>query len=167
VKIQLDETKIEEDNLKRDTLLFDLIKRRYDAEWDRIAGLDSKANNFIGFVSVVTGLLLGSSTFTFSKLLSYPSLTVLYFFGTGLLLVSIGFALSAIKIRRWHAVPETTTTKLKIDELKMLVYKYPQYHNNDPDEILRWAVYGVINGDNKFLDDKLEQLRTIDSLAKY
>jgi hypothetical protein len=82
-------------------------------------------------------------------------------------LVSIGFALSAIKIRRWHAVPETTTTKLKIDELKMLVYKYPQYHNNDPDEILRWAVYGVINGDNKFLDDKLEQLRTIDSLAKY
>ncbi len=100
-------TKIEEDNLKRDTLLFDLIKRRYDAEWDKIAGLDSKANNFI--VSVVTGLLLGSSTFTFSKLLSYPSLTVLYFLGTGLLLVSIGFALSAIKIRRWHTVLNVET----------------------------------------------------------
>ncbi|MGA9153159.1 MAG: hypothetical protein WBZ36_21485 [Candidatus Nitrosopolaris sp.] len=106
----MDGTKIEEDNLKRDTLLFDLIKRRYDAEWDRIAGLDSKANNFIGFISVVTGLLLGSSTFTFSKLsCTYPSLTVLYFLGTGLLLVSIGFALSAIKIRRWHAVPNVET----------------------------------------------------------
>ena len=55
-------------------------------------------------------------------------------------------------------------TRLK--ELKRLVYKYPQYCPN-PDEIIRWAVYGVINGDDKFLDEKLEQLRTIDSLAKY
>jgi len=119
-RIQLDGTKIEEDNLKRDTLLFDVIKRRYDAEWDKIAGLDSKANNFIGFISVVTGLLLGSSTFTYSKLLSYPSLTVLYFFGTGLLLVSIGFALSAIKIRRWHAVPNVETLLNKYTSMPLL-----------------------------------------------
>ena len=98
-RIQLDGTKIEEDNLKRDTLLFDVIKRRYDAEWDKIAGLDSKANNFIGFISVVTGL---------------------YFFGTGLLLVSIGFALSAIKIRRWHAVPNVETLLNKYTSMPLL-----------------------------------------------
>ncbi|MGA9153284.1 MAG: hypothetical protein WBZ36_22120, partial [Candidatus Nitrosopolaris sp.] len=54
-------------------------------------------------------------------------------------------------------------TTLKIEELKRLVYKYRQYQNNDPDEIVRWAVYWCINGDNTLLIDKLEQLRKIDS----
>ncbi|MGC2684689.1 MAG: hypothetical protein WA323_22745 [Candidatus Nitrosopolaris sp.] len=53
-------------------------------------------------------------------------------------------------------------TTQKIDELKRLVYKYRQYQNNDPDEIIKWAVHWSINGDNKILDDKLEQLRIID-----
>ena len=55
---------------------------------------------------------------------------------------------------------------LKIQELKTLMNKYPKYHTN-PDDIIRWAIYNSINGDNRLLDDKLEQLRTIDSLAKY
>jgi hypothetical protein len=54
----------------------------------------------------------------------------------------------------------------KIQELKALMNKYPRYHTN-PDGIIRLAVYNSINGDNTLLDDKLEQLRTIDSLAKY
>jgi hypothetical protein len=58
-------------------------------------------------------------------------------------------------------------TIVKIAELKELVYKYRQYQNNDPDEIVKWAVHGAINGDNKFLHDKLDLLRTIESLAKY
>jgi hypothetical protein len=58
-------------------------------------------------------------------------------------------------------------TTHKINELKMLVYKYRQYQNNDPDEIVKWAIYCSSNGDNKFLDDKLDQLRNIDSLAKF
>jgi hypothetical protein len=58
-------------------------------------------------------------------------------------------------------------TTQKIDELKRLVYKYRQYQNNDPDEIVRLVVYYCINGDNRLLDDKLEQLRNIESLAKY
>ena len=57
-------------------------------------------------------------------------------------------------------------TIVKIGELKRLVNKYPQYLDN-PDEIVKWAIYCSSNGDNKFLDDKLKQLRTIDSLAKY
>jgi hypothetical protein len=54
----------------------------------------------------------------------------------------------------------------KIQELKALMNKYPKYHTN-PDSIVRLAVYNSVNGDNTLLDDKLEQLRTIDSLAKY
>ncbi|MFZ0513230.1 MAG: hypothetical protein WAM14_16590 [Candidatus Nitrosopolaris sp.] len=55
-------------------------------------------------------------------------------------------------------------TKLKIEELKRLVYKYPQYHRN-PDEIIKWVVLCSLNGDNKILDEKLQQLRSIDTLA--
>jgi hypothetical protein len=51
----------------------------------------------------------------------------------------------------------------EIQELKRLLYKYPQYQSNDPEEIVRLVVYNCINGDNTLLDDKLEQLRTIDS----
>ena len=36
---------------------------------------------------------------------------------------------------------------------------------NDPDEIVKWAIYCSSIGDNEFLDEKLEQLRRIDSLA--
>jgi hypothetical protein len=53
---------------------------------------------------------------------------------------------------------------LKIQELKLLMNKYPKYHVN-PDVIIQWAIHSSFNGDNTFLDDKLEQLRTIDSLA--
>ena len=48
----------------------------------------------------------------------------------------------------------------KIQELKRLVNKYPQYC---PDGLLQWIIISCINGDNQLLDDKLEQLRTIDS----
>jgi len=58
--------------------------------------------------------------------------------------------------------PETT---LKIAELKRLVNKYPQFHTIEADEIVKWAIYCSSNRDNKFLDDMLDQLRTIDSLA--
>ena len=54
----------------------------------------------------------------------------------------------------------------KIEELKRMMNKYPRYCPN-PDEIITWVVYCSVNGDNKILDDKLEQLRNIDSLAKY
>jgi hypothetical protein len=51
---------------------------------------------------------------------------------------------------------------LKIGELKRLVNKYPRYCTN-PDGIIKLAVYNSINGDNNLLDDKLEQLRSLDS----
>jgi len=50
----------------------------------------------------------------------------------------------------------------RIQEFKVLMYKYPQYHTN-PDAIIRLAIYNSINGDNTLLDDKLEQLRRMDS----
>ena len=40
-------------------VIFELIKRRFDNEGERTNSLDGKAGNFVGFVSVVVGLLLG------------------------------------------------------------------------------------------------------------
>jgi hypothetical protein len=53
-------------------------------------------------------------------------------------------------------------TKLK--ELKRLVYKYAQFHNNSPDAIVGYATYRSINGDDTLLDQKLAQLHLLDSL---
>ena len=53
-------------------------------------------------------------------------------------------------------------TALKIEELKRLVYRYSQYHRN-PGAVINCIVYYCNNGDNTLLDEKLEQLRNIDS----
>src|SRR5262249_14307516 len=59
---------------------------------------------------------------------------------------------------------QTTTlsqeTILKIQELKRLIYRYSQYHHN-PSAV----VYYCNNGDNTLLDEKLEQLRSIDAIG--
>ncbi|MFZ0512523.1 MAG: hypothetical protein WAM14_13025, partial [Candidatus Nitrosopolaris sp.] len=53
-------------------------------------------------------------------------------------------------------------TILKIEELKRLVSKYSQYCTN-PDGVIKWAIHCSINGDSKFLDEKLAQLRMINT----
>jgi len=53
-------------------------------------------------------------------------------------------------------------TILKIEELKRLLYRYPQYYRN-PDAIIKCATYWSINGDNMILDEMLEKLRMIAS----
>jgi hypothetical protein len=54
-------------------------------------------------------------------------------------------------------------TMLKIQELKRLVHRY---HSN-PDAVIKCVTYFSINGDNTILDEKLEQLRSIDAISKY
>ena len=53
----------------------------------------------------------------------------------------------------------------KIQELKGLMNKYSSYHTN-PDDIIRFAIYNSINGDDTPVD-KLEQLRTFDRGMRY
>ena len=87
-------------------MIFELIKRRYDSEWNRVKDLESKANNLIGFVSIIVGLLLGSGTFKLSAALLYSLVSIPYFLGVGILLVSIEFALGAVRVRRYGALPD-------------------------------------------------------------
>ena len=57
-------------------------------------------------------------------------------------------------------------TVQKIHVLKGLMNRYSYYHTN-PDDIIKFAIYNSINGDNTLLDEKLEQLRSIDAISKY
>ena len=57
-------------------------------------------------------------------------------------------------------------TRLKIEELKRLVYKYPQYHSN-PGGVIACVIHFCNEGDNTLLDDKLEQLRMLDGAIGY
>ena len=59
-----------------------------------------------------------------------------------------------------HGSGLSQDTIVKIGELKRLVNKHPQYLDN-PDEIVKWAIYCSSNGDDTFLDNKLEQLRAL------
>jgi hypothetical protein len=99
---------------KRDDLIFELIKRRIDSEGQRINSLDTKAGNLVGYVSVLVGLLLGGGSLlsggaifkTSSVLLSSNHIVpFIYFVGVAFLLVSIDCSLTALKVRRWIAVP--------------------------------------------------------------
>jgi hypothetical protein len=63
-----------------------------------------------------------------------------------------------------HGTPSQETV-LKIQELKRLLYRQPIFCN--PDVIIKCVTHFAINGDNTLLDEKLEQLRSIDAISKY
>ena len=53
----------------------------------------------------------------------------------------------------------------KIQELKRLLYRHPQYHSN-PDVLIKCATLCSFNGDNTLLDEWLERFRTLDAISK-
>ena len=90
----------------RDDLIFKLIQKRFDNEWQRLKDLDNKASNMIGFVSIAVGILLGAGTISFTNILQIsPIASIFFFLGTGLLIGSIIFSLMGFKIRGWDDVP--------------------------------------------------------------
>lgn len=107
----------------RDDLIFDLIKGRVETELKRTNNLDSKAGSLVGFVSILTGLLLGGGSVLLGGQVNNLRLDLadfksdLYFFGVALLLVSIGLSLFALRVRRWIAVPNVTTLIEQYTEL--------------------------------------------------
>jgi hypothetical protein len=100
-----------EDDEKKEETLFDLVKRRYDSEWERLKGLDDKAGNLIGYVSIVTGLLLGLGIFEIVDKLTKPVYYLSYFGGIILLLSSIILSMIAIKVREWSIAPKIDTVQ--------------------------------------------------------
>lgn len=93
---------------KRDELLYESFKRKYDEEIATTTKLDDKANNLIGFTSIVVGLLMTEGTFKISGLLKNAHLEgmlIFYLVSVGVLLSSIGTGLYAFKVRKWKNAP--------------------------------------------------------------
>jgi hypothetical protein len=147
------------DDAKRDVLIFELIKRRLDNEWRRINDLDSKANNLVGFVSVVISLLLGAATFKLSsELICKMNLSILYFLGIGILLICIILALTGSKVRKWSDVPNvqylirnytslpyTEVLKRNAGEMANAVMQIEK-QNNHKARLVKWSWYLLIIG---------------------
>jgi hypothetical protein len=96
----------ETDDKNKDELILDLVKRRYDDELQRGKDLDGKAGSLIGYVTIVTGLLVGLGTFDILGKLSKPEYYIPYFTGIGLLLSSIISSMMAIKLTKFVVAPE-------------------------------------------------------------
>jgi hypothetical protein len=90
---------------KKEELLLDLVRKRYDIELQTSRDLDSKAGNLIGYVTIVTGIIVGLGTFSILGKLSEPLYYTLYFVGIGSLLSSIIISLFAIRVRTWLSSP--------------------------------------------------------------
>jgi hypothetical protein len=62
-------------------------------------------------------------------------------------------------------IQPTAQISPKIRELKKLMQRYPIFPN--PDMVIQCVIHFSMNGDNSFLDEKLEQLRWLDSAMGY
>jgi hypothetical protein len=85
--------------------LFDYVQKRYDLELQGIKDLDSKAGNLIGYVGIVTSLILGLGTFGLLSNITRIDYFILYFGGVIAFSLSIISSLLATKIRTFQFRP--------------------------------------------------------------
>jgi len=97
------------DDNDRDILIFNLIQKRLDGEWERLRSLDNKANSLIGFVSVAVSFLLGTGSLGFFDVKNLnQSVAAIFLVGIGVLIGSIIVALYGFKVRKWDGVPNVS-----------------------------------------------------------
>lgn len=94
-----------DDPLKKDEVIFELVKRLYDEVFETKRILDDKGSNLIGYITIVTGLLIGLGTFSLLDKLSLPEYYIPYFVGIGLFLASIMFSMLTVRVKEYMLVP--------------------------------------------------------------
>jgi len=96
----------EDDGPKKDEVIFELVKRIYDEGFETKRTLDDKGSNLIGYVTIVTGILVGLGTFDILNELSLPQYYIPYFAGIGLFLATIVFSMSTVRVKEYEFVPK-------------------------------------------------------------
>jgi hypothetical protein len=104
---------------KKEELLLDLVRKRYDLELQASRDLDSKAGNLIGYITIVTALIVGLGTFSILDKLSEPKYFIPYFVGIAALLFSIIISLFAIKTRKFYSSPAITDLSDYYNDINM------------------------------------------------
>jgi hypothetical protein len=145
--------------IEEDELIYDLVKARYNDALNHWNSLDNKASNLIGYVTIVTGLLVGIGTFDMFDKINLPILYILFFIGLVFLVLSITTSLITVKIRFYYVVPSA-------EEIEMIFNKNWKYrtivrqtfiamvdslkridiHNNSKVFWLGWSWYFLVAG---------------------
>jgi hypothetical protein len=121
IKSKLNVTNIEENDKRKDEIIFELVRKEYESQLQRRKDMDSKAGSLIGYVTVVTGIIIGLGTFSILEKLSKPEYYIPYFAGISLLLSSIVISLIATRVTSWGIAPDVK----KIEEaMKEHVFTY-------------------------------------------
>lgn len=105
-----------DDGLKKDETIFELMKRKYDEEFETKTILDEKGSNLIGYITIVTGLLIGLGTFDIFDKLSLPEYYVPYFVGIGLFLASIIFSMLTVRVKEYEFVPTVSDMRKVLND---------------------------------------------------
>lgn len=100
-----DASRSQEDE-ERDRLIFDLIKGRLDEEYRRGSDLEGKANNMIGFVAILVGLLVAVTATRTAAPALFSILDIVYFGGISSLILCIFLALFGIRIQKRTFAPD-------------------------------------------------------------
>src|SRR5437660_516273 len=90
---------------KRDNLIFDLVEKTFDRQWQRISDLDSKAANQIGFTGVIIGFVLGNASLLQAKLAGNNLLLESFIAAILALLASFSLGITGFMVRKWRVVP--------------------------------------------------------------
>jgi hypothetical protein len=129
--------------------LFDTVQKRYEFELQRSKDLDTKGGNLIGYVSVVTGLILGLGTFGLLGKLTEMKYFALYFGGVAALAASIGFALYAAKATKFEFRPDYDVVKDYLSAPSGRILNYCQFIRELTQDMTLAFTANSVTNDNK------------------
>ena len=110
------------------------MQKRYEYESQRIKDLDAKAGNLIGYVGIITGLILGLGPFGLLEKFDQNEILYLYLAGVTSFSISICLALYAVKITSYQFRPDYEYI------LEILQLKFSNYCEVITKHILNMAV---------------------------
>lgn len=100
--------KEEDEEVKRDQLIYDIFIRRSQSEYERTRHLESKATTIVGFVGIIFSLVSPTGINLLDKVKDSDSLLLsilLYVFGLFFLVSTLYCALICLYIKKWNAIP--------------------------------------------------------------
>ena len=91
-----------QENDKKDTFVYDTLVKRFEHHIEIRESLDNKANNMIGYITIIIGLLIGLGAFDlFTKTTEFKLSYYFYISGIIALLLSIILSLLCVKISKY------------------------------------------------------------------
>lgn len=140
--------------IKYDSLVYELLKDRYNSEMERIDSLDQKANNTIGFAGIILSFVSAAGVYLIKDVPKSSNFYIIYsslfLLGIIMLGISIFFALRACSVKDYDMFPEDPDPFIK----KLEKVKRETIVNSLP------AAYrSVLNNNRPRIDEKAEFLK--------